>query len=94
MNDVNENGTLLSVRHLTQNFRTRTGVFCAVHNVSFDIARGEAFGLVGESGSGKTTTGRAIMGINRISGGDMLFNGESIAVCEGGIASSKKRRWC
>lgn len=77
------NGTLLRVKNLTQNFKHRGGVFSAVSRVSFDIGRAEAFGLVGESGSGKTTTGRSIMGINKISSGDIIFNGESVAVREG-----------
>lgn len=74
---------LLRVINLTQNFKIPGGVFSAVDSVSFDIGRGEAFGLVGESGSGKTTTGRAIMGINRISGGEIIFGGENIALSEG-----------
>lgn len=74
---------LLRVINLTQNFKLPGGVFSAVDSVSFDIGRGEAFGLVGESGSGKTTTGRAIMGINRISGGEIIFGGENIALSEG-----------
>ncbi len=85
----NKNGSLLSVRGLTQDFRSRGGVFRAVYNVSFDIEQGEAFGLVGESGSGKTTTGRAIMGINKISGGDIIFKGENIAVKEGASVRGK-----
>lgn len=75
---------LLSVRNLAQNFKAHGGgIFRAVDNVSFDIGRGEAFGLVGESGSGKTTTGRAIMGIGKISGGKIIFGGEEIAAREG-----------
>ena len=74
---------LLRVINLTQNFKLPGGVFSAVDSVSFDIGRGEAFGLVGESGSGKTTIGRAIMGINRISGGEIIFGGENIALSEG-----------
>jgi len=38
----------------------------AVRDVTFDVYKGETFGLVGESGSGKTTIGRAIMGIQPI----------------------------
>ena len=85
MNNINEkeNERLLTVRGLTQDFTTRSGVFRAVCNVSFDIGRAEAFGLVGESGSGKTTTGRAIMGINKISGGDIFFKDKNISVRAG-----------
>ena len=51
---------LLRVEHLRQYFNagSRSKIFRAVDDVSFEIARGEVFGLVGESGCGKTTTGR------------------------------------
>lgn len=83
MSENNYNEPLLRVKNLTQNFKVKGGIFSAVNNVSFDIGRGEAFGLVGESGSGKTTTGRAIMGINKISGGEIIFGSEDISVREG-----------
>ena len=83
MSENNCNQALLSVKNLTQKFKVGGSIFTAVKNVSLDISRGEAFGLVGESGSGKTTTGRAIMGINKISGGEIIFGGENIAVCDG-----------
>ena len=50
----------------------------AVDNVSFDIYKGETFGLVGESGSGKSTIGKCITKIIEKSDGDILFNGKSI----------------
>lgn len=53
-------------------------LFRAVDNVSFDIFRGETFGLVGESGSGKTTIGRAIIRINPTTSGEIIFKGQKI----------------
>ncbi|MBR5642267.1 MAG: ATP-binding cassette domain-containing protein [Firmicutes bacterium] len=53
--------------------------FVAVKGVNFDIYKGETFGLVGESGSGKTTIGRAIIRINPISAGEVLFKGMRIS---------------
>lgn len=53
--------------------------FVAVDGVSFNIYKGETFGLVGESGSGKTTIGRAIIRINPITQGEVIFNGEVIS---------------
>lgn len=47
----------------------------AVDGVSFEIQRGEVFGLAGESGSGKTTTGRAVLGLTRATGGEVVFDG-------------------
>ena len=55
------------------------GKFKAVKNATFDIYKGETFSLVGESGSGKTTIGRAIIRINPISNGEILFNGKRIS---------------
>ena len=45
--------------------------FKAIKGIDFDIHRSEVVGLVGESGSGKSTTGRAIAGLQRISGGSL-----------------------
>ena len=50
----------------------------AVDDVSFNIFKGETFGLVGESGSGKTTIGRAIARINETASGDIIYNGKKI----------------
>jgi ABC-type microcin C transport system duplicated ATPase subunit YejF len=50
----------------------------AVDGVSLAIGRGETFALVGESGSGKSTLGRAILNLEEIAGGEILFRGESI----------------
>lgn len=69
---------LLSLRGVEVAFGGRGHRFLAVDDVSFDIYRGETFGLVGESGSGKTTLGRAIVRINQTSRGDIIFEGEKI----------------
>ena len=53
--------------------------FKAVQGATFDIYKGETFALVGESGSGKTTIGRAIMRINELSNGEILFEGKRIS---------------
>ncbi|MGI6608702.1 MAG: ATP-binding cassette domain-containing protein [Erysipelotrichaceae bacterium] len=51
----------------------------AVNDISFDIYKGEVFGLVGESGCGKTTTGRSIIRLYDITGGSVYFKGHRIA---------------
>ncbi|MGN0772411.1 MAG: ATP-binding cassette domain-containing protein [Candidatus Ventricola sp.] len=69
---------LLSVRNMSICFGKGKHLFKAVDNVSFDIYKGETFGLVGESGSGKTTIGRAIIRINPTTSGEVIFKGERI----------------
>ena len=69
---------LLDVKDLTVQFGSKRHPFTAVDHVSFQIYRGETFGVVGESGSGKTTIGRAIIRINPTSSGEILYNGQKI----------------
>lgn len=61
-------------------FRREVGVVKAVDNVNFTIEAGQTYGLVGESGSGKTTTGRAIIGLNSITSGSVIFEGQDLAL--------------
>lgn len=70
---------LLRVENLSQHFKKGRLVFKAVDGISFNVRKGEAFGLVGESGSGKTTTGRSIIGLYPITSGKIYFNGALIA---------------
>ena len=70
---------LLSARNISVTFGKGKKAFRAVKNVSFDIYRGETFGVVGESGSGKTTIGRAIMRIQPLSSGEILYNDQRIS---------------
>lgn len=70
---------LLEVKNLKVEFGNKRNKFVAVKGVSFNIYKGETFGLVGESGSGKTTIGRAIVRINEAADGEIIFNGEKIS---------------
>lgn len=69
---------LLSVKDMKVAFGSRRKPFYAVRGVSFDIFKGETFGLVGESGSGKTTIGRAIIRIYETAAGEVTFKGQKI----------------
>ncbi len=70
---------LIEVKNMQVTFGTGRRKFIAVDDVNFTIYKGETFSLVGESGSGKTTIGRAIVRINPITGGEVLFRGERIS---------------
>ncbi|MGT2683482.1 ATP-binding cassette domain-containing protein [Streptococcus porci] len=69
---------LVEIKDLEISFGEGKKKFVAVKNANFFINKGETFSLVGESGSGKTTIGRAIIGLNETSGGDILYNGKRI----------------
>lgn len=74
---------LLNVEHLTHSFRLGKHICIkAVDDVSFQMKRGEIFGLVGESGSGKSTVARCIMNVYRPTSGRILYNG--INICDQG----------
>lgn len=75
----------LEVKDLKVHFPIKGGIFGrtvdhvkAVDGVSFSLEEGMTYGLIGESGSGKTTTGRAIIGLNKITGGQIIFDGKDI----------------
>ena len=70
---------LLEVKNLRVEFGKSNKKFRAVNDVSFDIYKGETFGLVGESGSGKTTIGRAIIRINPAASGEIIYKGQRIS---------------
>lgn len=69
---------LVEVKDLEISFGEGKKKFVAVKNANFFIKKGETFSLVGESGSGKTTIGRAIIGLNDTSSGDILYDGKVI----------------
>ena len=77
MNDI-----LLQARDLTTEFALKRGILTAVSHVSFDLKKGETFGLVGESGSGKSVTALSIMRLNPSpparTTGEILFEGEDL----------------
>jgi oligopeptide/dipeptide ABC transporter ATP-binding protein len=78
-------GSILKVSNLKVHFPIKgdlipktIGYVKAVDGVSFSIKRGETLGLVGESGCGKTTTGRAILGMEKALEGEVLFQGQDV----------------
>jgi ABC-type oligopeptide transport system ATPase subunit len=80
-----DNAPLLSVENLEVHFPIRAGVLQrqvgavkAVDGVGFTLGRGETLSLVGESGCGKSTTGLALMGLVKPTGGQVNFDGQAI----------------
>jgi len=76
---LNNKVKLLEVKNLSVEFGKGNKKFVAVNDVSFNIYKGETFGLVGESGSGKTTIGRAVIRINSAAAGEIIYNGKKIS---------------
>ena len=86
---------ILAVRDLRVEFPTadRRATVKAVDGVSFDVRRGETFGIIGESGSGKTTIGRAIVHLNRRSGGQILHDGLDPETMTSADFRKARRQW-
>lgn len=82
---VSPSDALLDVRDLKVHFpigggfMKKGGAIRAVDGVNFTIKQGETLGLVGESGCGKSTTGRAILRLIPITGGNVFFQGDDLA---------------
>ena len=78
-----DNTPILELKNVRQYFQSGIGknkvVVKAVHNVSFNVNKGEVFGLVGESGCGKTTTGRSVIKLYNITDGTITFKGTPIS---------------
>jgi ABC-type dipeptide/oligopeptide/nickel transport system ATPase component len=77
------NGTLLSIQHLSTHFFTEQGLVRAVQDVSFDLVAGKTLAVVGESGCGKSVTALSVMRLipyppGKIVEGDILLNGRSL----------------
>ena len=87
--DPSEPEVVVEVRDLRVTFQGRVGFFeglrgkkgtlsRAVDGVSFELRRGEVMALAGESGCGKTTMARAIMGLQPVDGGEILYEGKPL----------------
>lgn len=90
--------SLLSIESLQVHFSKPDGLFGkavvrAVDGVTLDVARGETLGLVGESGSGKSTLGRAIVQVERTTGGEIWLDGKLLSGLTKGHLRRERRRF-
>ncbi|MDQ0471694.1 ABC transporter ATP-binding protein [Labrys wisconsinensis] len=86
-------GALLSVRNLAKDYGPRgAGGLRILHDISFDVGRGEVVGLVGESGSGKTTIGRSVLRLIEPSAGSVVFDGRDLVTLPTGEMRRMRRR--
>ncbi len=69
---------LLSVSHLTKEYRFKEQTVMGIQDISFSLCGGECLGIVGESGSGKSTLGRLIAGMDTPTAGTVSFQGERV----------------
>ncbi len=94
-----KNDVILDVKDLRMYFPVTRGLLRrkiadvkAIDNISFNIRKGETFGLVGESGCGKTTVGRCTQRLYRSTGGHILFEGKDIAQLSGNKIKTLRRK--
>ena len=74
-----DDDVIVKMRDVRVSFKIGSLERVIINHLNLDIKRGEILGLVGESGSGKTTIGRALMRINTVSGGKILFNNVKVS---------------
>lgn len=70
----------------------KAGTVRAVDDVSFEIMRGETFGVVGESGCGKSTLGRALIQLLKLTDGHVYLNGKDISDMKGAQLKQMRRK--
>ena len=96
---VTEGQTLVEIKSLVKYFPIHAGILKrkvgdvrAVDDVSFEIKKGEIFGLVGESGCGKSTLGRTLVQLMPATKGEAFLGGQNILELKGKALHDMRRR--
>lgn len=92
---ANEKDMLMQADHVKVYFKgknKRSGTVKAVDDISFEIMRGETFGVVGESGCGKSTLGRTLIRLLKPTEGHVYLNGQDIAALKGGELKQMRKK--
>ncbi len=98
--EVNADTVMLNVKDVAKTYevRDRNAIFAkrrvqAVRGASFDVRRGESFGIIGESGCGKSTLSRLLSYLEDTDGGSILFDGSDVTRLKGKALLSLRRRF-
>ena len=92
---ANEKDMLMKADHVKVYFKgknKRSGTVKAVDDISFEIMRGETFGVVGESGCGKSTLGRTLIRLLKPTDGHIYLEGQDIATLKGAELKQMRKK--
>ena len=92
---ANEKEMLMKADHVKVYFKgknKRSGTVKAVDDISFEIFRGETFGVVGESGCGKSTLGRTLIRLLKPTDGHIYLKGQDIAILKGAELKQMRKK--
>ena len=82
------NGPIIGTQNVTKIYKVSAGAFrgkrplTAVNGASIQVAKGEVLGLVGESGCGKSTLARLLLGLEAVTSGEVLLDGQPVSALE------------
>ena len=82
---IQQQPIILAINHAAVKYPTKKNIFgkaldffTAMQHINLQVHQGETIGIVGESGCGKTTLGKAIVKLNKLSQGEIIYNGKNI----------------
>ena len=84
---------IIQIQDLEKRFRSKNTEVYALQGINLTIRKGDIFGIIGNSGAGKSTLVRCINMLERPTGGSVMFEGWTCAVCVPGICRSPAAAW-